>query len=157
MATYYTLGIVKNFTATSFGALSENEWKNFLNERFDLEQYSLHVDDKAVKGTLKENVFEEHIEDFYMKLVAMIGDDYILNWYNDHQTNLDSYEHWVTELRWKQEGIPITLTSELALLFTEGKVGAEEFIIEPKLINWLFRHANLSNKLTGCVMSGIVG
>ena len=34
---------------------------------------------------MKENIFE--IDDFYMKLVAIIGDAHILFWHNDHQTN----------------------------------------------------------------------
>lgn len=157
IGTYYTLGIVKSFEATSYDALSKNEWKEFLNERFDIQQYSLHVEDKKVKGSLKKDVFEENIEDFYIKLVAMIEDDYILNWFNDHKTNMDKYDHWDSVLRFKHKGNGIILTSELAMLFIEGKVLAEEFYIEPKLINWLFRHANLSNKLAGCVMSGIAG
>lgn len=43
------------------------------------------------------------------------------------------------------------------MLFIEGKVMAEEFKIEPKIMNWLFRHANIPNQLTGCVMSGVTG
>lgn len=45
----------------------------------------------------------------------------------------------------------------MALLFTEGKVLAETFNKEAKLINWLFRHSNIENKLTGAVISDIVG
>ena len=43
------------------------------------------------------------------------------------------------------------------MLFIEGKVLAEEFYTEPHLINWLFRHSNIQNKLAGCVISDIVG
>lgn len=35
------------------------------------------------------------------------------------------------------------------------KVLVEEFSIEPKLINWLFRHANLDNCLAGAIISTV--
>ena len=54
------------------------------------------------------------------------------------------------------EGNSIKLSTSMALLFIEGKVSVESFNIDPKLINWLFRHSDISNKLSGCVISDIV-
>ncbi|MFD1851434.1 hypothetical protein [Oceanobacillus bengalensis] len=157
MGTDYTLGIVKSFTATSHQSLSDNDWRNLLNDRIDIDQYAIHFEDKIVKGELKKEVFEENIEDFYMKLVAITGNDHILNWFNDGKADMEQYDCWPTEMRMKQEDVHITLAAKLAILFVEGKVLVEEFETEPKLINWLFRHVDLSNKLAGCVMSDIIG
>ncbi len=50
----------------------------------------------------------------------------------------------------------ITITAEIAILFIQGKVFVEEFSFEPKIINWLFRHIDISNSLAGCVMSDVL-
>lgn len=57
----------------------------------------------------------------------------------------------------KEHSPHITLSAEFAILFIEGKVAVEEFSIEPNLMNWLFRHVDLSNPLSGCIMTDIVG
>lgn len=46
---------------------------------------------------------------------------------------------------------------DVLFLLIEGKVGADEFSIEPLLINWLFRHSSFDNPLAGAVMSNIIG
>lgn len=157
LATDYSLGIVRGFTASSLWSLPENEWRSLLHERFNLQLYDIQTEDKQITGVLKEEVFTENIEDFYMNFVTMLGDDYVLNWFRNNGTSLDNYDRWGSIIFLKHEGLSIELKMELALLFVQGKVFAEVFTMEPKLMNWLFRHSHIPNKLTGCVWSDIVG
>ncbi|GAE94590.1 hypothetical protein JCM21714_3762 [Gracilibacillus boraciitolerans JCM 21714] len=157
MGTFYTLGVAKNFSARSHQSLSRDEWINLLNDRLDIKEYTISFKDTEVNGSLKKEVFKENIEDFYKKLVAIIENDFILNWFEYAKTDMERYESSITKMEINQENIHINLEAELAILFIEGKVMVEEFNTEPKLMNWLFRHVNLSNKLAGCVMSDIVG
>jgi len=60
-------------------------------------------------------------------------------------------------MTFKYHNTQITIAAEIAVLFIEGKVLVEEFSYEPKIVNWLFRHSNISNPLTGCVMSDVLG
>jgi hypothetical protein len=55
------------------------------------------------------------------------------------------------------QGQGMKLSGMALFLFIEGKVGAEEFEIEPLLLNWLFRHSSLENPLAGAVVSIILG
>lgn len=157
MGTFYALGIVKEFTATNSESISQVEWNELLNEWLDVEQYTINFKDNEVKGSLKKDIFANNIEDFYKKLVAISNNEYILNWFNDYRIDIEKYQTEVVRMKFKQHNHPFVLTAELALLFIEGKVLVEEFNTEPMLMNWLFRHADLSNKLAGCVMSDIVG
>lgn len=157
MATDYSLGIVRGFTASSLWPISENEWKSLIQDRFNLDLYTIQIEDKQITGVLKEEVFTENIEDFYMNLVTMLGDDKVLFWLRSGGTNLDNYDRWPSRIALKYDGMAIELEIELALLLVEGKVFAEVFTMEPRLINWLFRHSPIQNKLTGCVWSDIVG
>lgn len=156
MGTDYTLGIVKEFTATA-SQMGPTEWEELLNQRLDIEQYNLKFEDGKAIGTLKEEVFEEDIEDLYRKLVAITDNGHMLNWLNNGGTDINRYDTWVTEMKFKRKSGSFTLCAKLSVLFVEGKVLVEEFNTEPKLMNWLFRHADLSNRLAGCIMSDIIG
>ncbi|TMN21841.1 hypothetical protein [Lentibacillus cibarius] len=157
MGTYYALGIVKHFTAKSDQAISPAIWNVYLDERIDIQLYTLRMNGAEIHGELKMEVFEDNIEDFYNKLVEITDNEKISIYFEDSGKNMEQYQSWVTEMTVKQYDPNITLTAELAILFIEGKVLVEEFSIEPKLINWLFRHVNLANPLVGCVMCDIVG
>ncbi|TMN21850.1 hypothetical protein [Lentibacillus cibarius] len=157
MGTYYALGIVKKFTAKSNQELSEANWEDHMNERLDIDQYAVSVKDNVIEGVLKEKVFRENIEDLYNKLVQITNDRQVSVYLEDSGTDIEQYQTWRTGMTIKEYDSNITLTVELVILFIEGKVIVEEFSIEPKLINWLFRHASLSNPLAGCIMSDIVG
>jgi hypothetical protein len=88
------------------------------------------------------NYDSDHIE-YYEKI------------YGDH---LDDYQFWDTYLYVTgQNGKSIRIEANIALLFIEGKVIVEYFQTEPQIINWLFRHSGLKNKLAGCIVSTIVG
>lgn len=157
MGTYYALGIVKKFTAKSTQALSQTDWKKHLNERLDMEQYSINFRDNAVEGEMKKEVFEKNIEDFYHKLVKITNNEQIAIYFEDSGTDMEKYQDWVTVMTVKEHSPNISLRAEFAILFIEGKVIAEEFSFEPQLMNWLFRHVDLSNPLSGCIMADIVG
>ena len=43
------------------------------------------------------------------------------------------------------------------MLMLEGKVLVEEVRTDPVLINYLFRHSNVSNPIKGAVISQVVG
>jgi len=157
MGTYYAIGVVKKFTAKSNQVLSEADWKDHLNERLDIEQYSIKFGDTSVEGVLKKEVFKNNIEDLYNKLVGITINDRISYYFERSGTDIDKYQDWITGMTLKEYNPNILLSAEFAILFIEGKVFVEEFSVEPKLINWLFRHTDLSNPLSGCIMSDIVG
>lgn len=157
MGTYYALGIVKRLKAKSNQPLTKDDWKKYLNDRLDIEQYTTNYQDNVVEGELNTGVFEKNIEDFYKKLVKITGNEWVSLYYQDSGTDIEQYQNWTSGMKLVQQGCNITLSVDLAILFIEGKVFVEEFSIEPKLINWLFRHSDFSNPLTGCVMSDIVG
>ncbi|MCI1763677.1 hypothetical protein [Heyndrickxia oleronia] len=58
---------------------------------------------------------------------------------------MEKYQDWVTRMTLQEYNSNILLSAEFAILYIEGKVIIEEFNNEPKLINWLFRHSDLSN------------
>lgn len=157
MGTFYALGVVKKFIAKSNQTLNESNWKEILNERLDMEQYTINFRDNAIEGELKKEVFEKNIEDFYKKLVTITNNERISIYFEDSGTDIEKYQHWVTGMTVKEHCLQITLTAEFAILFIEGKVSVEEFSIEPYLMNWLFRHVDLSNPLSGCILTDIVG
>lgn len=59
-------------------------------------------------------------------------------------------------MKFEYHDVHITISATISILFIQGKVLVEEFSFEPKLMNWLFRHINISNLLTGCVMSDVL-
>ena len=128
-----------------------------MNERLDMEQYTLNFRGNAVEGELKKEVFEKNIEDFYNKLVNITNNEQISLYFEDSGTDVEKYQDWVTGMTVKEHSPLITLSAEFAILFIEGKVSIEVFSIEPILMNWLFRHVDLSNPLSGCIMTDIVG
>lgn len=156
MASFYALGVVKKFTAKSNQILSEAEWKKQLNERLDTEQYTVNFMDNIVKGELKQGVFKNNIEDFYNKLFQITNDKRVSLYFEDSGTVVEQYQYWNTGMTISEYDPNIFLSADLAVLFIEGKVLVEEFNIEPKLINWLFRHVDLSNPLGGCIITDIV-
>lgn len=157
MGTFYALGVVKKFTAKSNQTLNEANWKEHLNERLDMEQYTINFRGNAIEGELKKEVFENNIEDFYNKLITITNYKPISIYFEDSGADVEKYQHWVTGMTVNEHSPQITLSAEFAILFIEGKVSVEAFSIEPSLMNWLFRHVDLSNPLSGCIMTDIVG
>lgn len=157
MGKYYALGIVKKFKAKSNHALTQVAWEQYLNERLDLARYTLKFGDDVVEGKLNQNIFKENIEDLYDKLFQIISNDLVSAYFEYKGTDIEQYQTWMTGMSIKDYNPSINLSAELAILFIEGKVFVEEFTIEPKLMNWLFRHVDLSNPLSGCIMTDVVG
>ncbi|MFB4472744.1 hypothetical protein [Virgibacillus sp. SK37] len=157
MGAFYVLGIVNKFEAISTNQLNQVNWEQYLNERLDLEQYTTTLTDYTVKGNLKEEVFKENIEDFFKILVEITREDRITTYFGDSKTDIDSYHSRYTVMTFEYQDTQITISAEIAILFIEGKVSVEEFSFEPKIINWLFRHIDISNPLTGCVMGDVLG
>ncbi|MDR4887518.1 hypothetical protein RGU12_08075 [Fredinandcohnia sp. QZ13] len=155
MGTFYVFGIVEKFEAKSTQPLEQVDWIRYLNVRLDLEQYLTNFDDKTAKGELKKEVFEKNIEDFYNKLVEITSDDNIAIYFESFGTDIEKYQSRDVIMTFEYSDTHITLSADIAILFIEGKVLVEEFSFEPKLVNWLFRHANISNPLIGCVMSDV--
>ena len=158
MGTYYGLGIVAKFEAQAQNNLSMDIWRKILNNRFNIEIFDMAIDKSTVTGRLKENVFKENIENFINLLSAITESDSIGYSFRKHGTNIEEYQQFRTEMRVNDDyGKEVTVNITMVLLFTEGKVLVEEFSKEPKLINWLFRHSNIENKLRGAIISAIVG
>lgn len=65
MGSFYTIGVTKNFIATSNEHLTIDEWRSVLNDRLDLECFSLTMDENELKGKLDESIFTDQIADFY--------------------------------------------------------------------------------------------
>src|SRR5690625_7352995 len=156
MGSFYILGIVNKFEAKSTSPLNQAHWEQYLNERLDLKQYTTTLADYTLKGELKKEVFKENSEDVYKKLIEISGEDKIAIYFEDSKTDIDNYQNRTTGLTFKYHDTQITITAEMAILFIEGKVFVEEFSYEPKIINWLFRHIDISNPLAGCVMSDVL-
>ena len=158
MGTYYGLGIAGTIEAQARKPMSEEQWRALLVDRFDLELFDVTSNDSAFKAALKKEIFSENISSFFKALQQMTGCKNVDLYFNEYGTKMENYPkdemlYFLPDL----EGNRIRVFIRSVLLFTEGKVIAEEFAIEPKLINWLFRHVKLDNKLTGAVVSGIVG
>lgn len=158
MGTYYGLGVVTEFESCSESNLNIDTWRKTLDNRFDIGIFDITIDKSTVTGHLKQDVFKENIEDFINLLSAITGSDSIDYSFRKHGTNIEEYQKFHTEIRVNDDcGKEVTVYITMALLFTEGKVLAETFNKEPKLINWLFMHSNIENKLRGAVISDIVG
>lgn len=160
MGTFYCLGIINKFTATSRDSLLKNEWKNLLNERIDLNLYETSIQGTRVEGSLIDDIFKENIIEFYQILKEISGPTRSSNidyYEKEFGTNINDYQTSQTELILEtSNGNSISLSVTYVLLFIEGKVSVEEFNTEPHLINWLFRNSRIDNKLSGCVISDIV-
>lgn len=161
MGTYYTLGVIKDFQAHSEQPLTEKEWKEILNERVDLELFDTKIDDTDVEALLKSEIFSENIADFYEVLRGILApvENKNMDYYEqEFGQDIENYQVGYTRLYLLgPQGSCVTLNITFVLLFIEGKVIVEEFDIEPPLINWLFRHCKMENKLAGCIVSSIVG
>ncbi len=156
MGSFYVLGIVNYFEAKSTNLLDQAKWKHYLNEKLDLEQYNTNFTDLSAMGVLKEGVFKKNIEGFYNKLVEITNDDTISIYFNDFGTDIKDYQNRNTMMTFKYHDTQITISANMVILFIQGKVLVEEFSFEPKIINWLFRHIDSSNPLTGCVMTDVL-
>lgn len=156
MGTYYTLGIIQNFIAQSEKALPEEKWHELLNERVNLDLFEIKLIDGCITGVLKDKLFEDNIKDFYCKLKKITNDNDIDSYFKEDGVQLTKYQTNRTRI-YLDENQRIALVIEYILLFVEGKVLVEEFSIEPKLMNWLFRHCDFGNCLAGSVISGITG
>ncbi len=158
MGTYYTLGIVKKFTAQTNAAISQDDWLKTLNERFDLTLFDLTFEDKTIKAQLKQNIFTADIADFFEKLKTITGMRHIDYFHQEYGDRIDDYPHESDRFTFvDSEKNEIKMFVHFIFVFTEGKVLVEEFSAEPRLMNWLFRHSNFDNRLAGAVVSGIVG
>lgn len=159
MGTYYTLGIITIFKATSNQQLTKTEWQRALDERVDLELFDLTFNDLNVAAKLKPIIFKENITDFYAVLREILGTNRNPNidfYENNSGTSIEEYQIANTRLILQENELLIKIDIQFVLLFLEGKVSVEEFYTEPALINWLFRHSKIDNKLAGCVISQVV-
>lgn len=157
MGTFYALGVIKSFNAKSTNVLSFDEWNKLLNEKIDTDLFDIVVEGKHIRGSIKNNIFTDNIEDFYKKLKDITHEEDIDYYFHEFGTEIESYQddYGIIYIH-DSEGKNITLHIVFVSLFIEGKVLAEEFNIEPKLINWLFRHVDFGNRLAGCIVSDIV-
>jgi hypothetical protein len=158
MGTYYGLGIVKEFTARSKTDIAATEWRDIILSRFDLDLFDTSFDHNAMSGKLKQTLFTEHVRDFFDTLEQITSDKHIDYYFDEYGDQIDNYPLETTNFSFddSKRG-KIALSIQFALLFIEGKVGAEIFSTEPKLINWLFRHADIKNPLAGAIVSDIIG
>lgn len=161
MGTFYTLGVIKNFKAYSDQPLTEKEWKEILNERVDLEMFDTKINNVDVEASLQSEIFSENISGFYetlRKILAPRKNENMDYYEKEFGQDIENYQMGYTSLYLQgPQGSRVKLNITFALLFIEGKVVVEEFYTEPSLINWLFRHSKMENKLAGCIVSEIVG
>ncbi len=161
MGTFYSLGIVQNFTAKSTGATSSEprDLESAVGDRLNLDLFNLRQNTTGLSGQLKPGILEDYLEDFVQTLKQIANQNQkIDDYWNFYGTQWENYplEYWSMEFKDAQEQT-IKLSGKALFLFIEGKVGAEEFEIEPLLLNWLFRHSSLENPLGGAVVSIILG
>ena len=160
MGTFYTLGVIRDFTAKANERYSETDWQKFLTEKIDPTLFDLIFEDegKSVRGTLKDGIFENNIQDFYDKLLKITNNRLINDYLKHYGVDINKYHTDDLEMDfYLDNNKKIVMGFSFVLLFIEGKVLVEEFNTEPKLINWLFRHCNFGNCLSGCIISSITG
>lgn len=159
MGTYYGVGVIRGFEVHAlFSSYSQAEWEELLTKRIDLSLFDVKYEEKTARGKIKEQLFSNHIENLYKYLVDIVDQEHIGYYFQQYGNDLDEYGHWKTTYFMKgKKDEEIQFHVDLAILYTEGKVFAEEFYIEPFLINWLFKNSNIKNPLAGCIMSTIVG
>ncbi|MGB7520352.1 MAG: hypothetical protein WA896_12040, partial [Spirulinaceae cyanobacterium] len=152
------LGVVKSFE-TKNSTLTTQQLEQLINERFNLELFNLNFDDNNFKGTLKPNLFQNNVADFFTRLKSILPQNQGVDaYFQDFGDDINEYPQEFSRINiYDAQGNKITLQLELVLLFLEGKVSAEVFNIEPQLISWLFRHSSFDNPLAGAIISDIVG
>jgi len=158
MGTFYGLGLARGFIATSRDDIPAEDWTSLLSKRLALDLFEVVLAATEVKGTLRDGLFEANIEEFYAVLLDMTAHPDVTFYLDQYGTDIAAYPGETMRLSWNDTNHgPIRLKLDCVLLFVEGKVLAEEFSFEPRLCNWLFRHAPLENPLRGAIFSGIVG
>ena len=157
MGTFYALGVIKSFNAKSTKAFSLNEWSKLLTEKIDTDLFNIIIEGNHIEGSIKRNMFSDNIEGFYKKLKDITHEENIDYYFHEFGTEIENYQECYRIMHIHDlDSNNIALHIVFVLLFIEGKVSVEEFNIEPKLINWLFRHIDFGNRLAGCIVSSIV-
>ena len=151
MSMHYSMGVITNFHAKSNIDISKEELINFLNERISLDLYELVIKKNEVKGEIKNDVFKENVEDFVIKLSEISNTNIKCN-FETYGKDIKKYPLDHSQININNQ---INIKSDYAILFIEVKVLAEGLFIEPCIINWLFRHCDMDNKLSGCIISNI--
>ncbi|NJK28154.1 MAG: hypothetical protein HC925_06195 [Coleofasciculaceae cyanobacterium SM2_3_26] len=159
MGTYYGLGIVNDFSTRTVQSLTAAQLEQAVDERLNLELFEIQRQNGQLVGNLKAGVFESHGGGFLSADKAIANcDRRVDEYFQEYGTNMGEYPDEFCSVYFRDsEGNEINLRMTVVFLFLEGKVGVEEFDIEPLLLNWLFRHSDFENPLAGAVMSSIVG
>jgi len=163
MGTYYTVGVIKYFSIKT-AAYSEisvpGDYLEILDRNLlDVSLYDTRMENEYLIGELKKEIFKENIKDLYQKLKKITGVPNIDYYFESHGENIEEYPDWPITIKIQSKKLEFLIEARYILLFIEGKVFAESFgfNIEPRLINWLFRHSSIDNKLKGCMISDITG
>ncbi|MGB3693481.1 MAG: hypothetical protein WA999_12190, partial [Spirulinaceae cyanobacterium] len=91
MGTYYGLGVVKSFE-TKNSTLTTQQLKQLIDERFNLELFDLNFDDNNFKGTLKPNLFENNVADFFTKLKSIVPESLgVDTYFQDFGDDINEY------------------------------------------------------------------
>lgn len=158
MGTYYGLGVVKTFQTRTIAALTTQELEKAVNERLNLDLFDVTITNHQLHGTLKANLFQDRIEDFFSKLQAIVTSSSVKFYWEEFGNDIDQYPYEDCTLKFSDaQNHQITIHMGVVFLFLEGKVSAEKFDLEPSLMNWLFRHSNFDNILAGAIISDIIG
>jgi hypothetical protein len=184
MGTFYTLGIIRQFEATASRGtdkwfreprkLTREEWIKELSTRIDPYLFDLYEqEDGSMHGFLKNDIFQQNINGFYDVMREILGerrntniDHYAKFTCNNnrdiHGEDDDAEESYSIEganpiCIINKDGTGIKIEYDFIMLMLEGKVLVEEFNTDPVLVNYLFRHSNINNRLRGAVISQIVG
>ncbi len=162
MGTFYTIGIIKYFEAKTTliypkVTISEQHFEILNRNLLDISLYNTKIENEYLVGELKKEIFKENIEDLYKKLKQITGAPNIDYYFELYGKDIERYPDWPITIEIDSKELPLLVSARYILLFIEGKVFAEEFNIEPRLINWLFRYGPINNKLTGCMISDVMG
>ena len=160
MGTYYAIGIVNKFEAKAKRSIDPPSLEKAVGDRLDLSLFDLSHADGKLEGTLKPVLFEKHIEGFVDRLTEITPESKstVRYCFESYGTDIDKYDSGYCQMSIpSQNGQSVNVRGDMVLVFLEGKVIAESFSVEPVLINWLFRHSDFGNPLTGTVVSSIIG
>lgn len=161
LGTFYTLGVITSFKVDSKSISTIKEWEEVLKERLDLDLFSLKIEESKLSGTLDPDVFKQNIHGLYAvlrKISSPLCNGNIDYYEEIGGDSIDGYQNEYAELYIKTPNEKkLTIKCNFAMLFIEGKVSVEEFYTEPQITNWLFRNSNIENKLSGCMISDVVG
>ena len=159
MGTYYTIGVINEFCASSKENLLIDQWKEILNERIDFDLFNITINETKIHGGIKMKDFADNILDFFNVLRKICGPKYNEDFdaYEKlYGTDIDKYPIKYEELFVEDRNKNlIKIETNFAMMMIEGKVIIEEFYTDPHLINWLFRNSNIPNKLSGAVISSV--